>query len=303
MFPVSYIKPLVIKPSMITSSTAVPKLAGEVEWNADVTYVLGQVVIRTELGGRRFENRIAGKNANKPEDDRDRWYDLGSTDQNTMFDSKDGRQSIAPNVLTVVLRPGAHNAMFLAGLDGAELDIVWKEYPGGPEYHTYSGSLEDSQPDDYYDYYFSPYSPQTDFLITDLAPYASCEVTISVRNPGSVARCAIASIGDLTAVGGPALSGVSVDVSGSARVTADERGLASVVAGKLACDLSAQAIVPSDMARGVVRAAREVQNIPCPWLITDQRLREELRSFGLGSIKLTYGSNRITASIDVQGTI
>ncbi|WP_288379841.1 hypothetical protein [uncultured Massilia sp.] len=303
MFPVSYIKPLVIKPSMITSSTAVKKLAGEAEWVAATAYALGQVVTRADLGGRRFENLIAGQNTNKPEDDRDRWYDLGLTDQNTMFDGKDGRQSIAPNALTVVLRPGAHNALFLAGLDGTALDIVWKEYPGGPQYHSYSGTLEDTQPDDYYDYYFAPYSPQTDFLITDVTPYASCEVTITISNPGSVARCAIASIGDLTAVGGPALSGVSVDVSGSARVTADDRGMASVVAGKLACDLSAQAIVPDDMARGVVRSIRAVQNIPCPWLITDQRLREELRSFGLGAVKLTYTSNQIRASIDVQGTI
>lgn len=303
MFPISYIKPLVITPSMITSSTAVKKLAGELEWDANTNYELGQVVTRADLGGRRFENKLAGKNAHKPEDDRDRWYDLGLTDQNTMFDGKDGRQSIAPNALTVVLRPGAHNAMFLAGLDGTALDIVWKEYPGGPQYHSYSGTLEDTQPDDYYDYYFAPYSPQTDFLITDVTPFASCEVTITVSNPGSVARCAIASIGDLTAVGGPALSGVSVDISGSARVTSDDRGVASVVAGKLACDLTAQAIVPNDMARSVVRSARAVQNIPCPWLITDQRLREELRSFGLGAVKLTYTSNRITASIDVQGTI
>ena len=79
-FPVSYIKPLVIKESMITSSTAVTKLAAEQEWAATTNYALGTIVTRAEVGGRRFENLIPGTNANKPEDDRKRWYEHGLTD-------------------------------------------------------------------------------------------------------------------------------------------------------------------------------------------------------------------------------
>lgn len=302
-FPVSFIKPLVIKESMITSSTAVTKLSGEAEWVGTGNYTLGTIVTRAELGGRRFENLIPGVSANKPEDDRTRWYEHGLTDKATMFDSTNARQSIAPGVLTVVFRPGAHNAMFLAGLEGTALSITKKDAPGGNVVYSFAGSLEDSMPDEYYDWAFAPFVPQTDFLVTDLPPYASCEVTISITNPSSVARCAIASLGDLTVVGGPALSGVTVDLEGSARVTSDERGQASVKLGKLACDLTAQAIVPSDMAKSVVRALRSAQNTPCAWLITDQRIREELRSFGLGAGKLTYLSNRINLDLDVQGTI
>lgn len=302
-FPVSYIKPLVIKESMITSSTAVTKLAAEQEWAATTNYALGTIVTRAEVGGRRFENLIPGTNANKPEDDRKRWYEHGLTDKTTMFDSTNSRQSIAPGTLTVVLRPGAFNAFYLAGLDGQSLSITVKDAPGGAVVYSYTGSLEDSAPDDYYDYFFAPYVPQTDFLVTNLMPYAACEVTISVANAGSVARCAIASFGDLVAVGGPALSGVTVDIQGSARIVSDERGQTGIVRGKLACDLTASALVTPEMARGVVRSLRAVQNTPCPWLITDQKLREEMRSFGLGAGKLTYHSNRITLDLDVQGTI
>jgi hypothetical protein len=220
-----------------------------------------------------------------------------------MFDSTNARQSIAPGTLTVVFRPGAFNAMYLAGLEGTSLSITVKEAPGGATIYTYTGSLEDSQPDDYWDYFFAPFVPQTDFLVTDLAPYAACEVTISVSNPGGVGRCAIASLGDLTVVGGPALSGVTVELESSARVSADDRGQTEVRLGKLACDLTAKAIVPSDIARSVVRALRSVQNTPCAWLLTDQKLREELRSFGLGAGRLTYFSNRIDLDLDIQGTI
>lgn len=302
--PVSFISPLSITSSMITSSTAVKKLAGEAEWSATGDYVVGTVVFRTTLG-RRFENQIPGVNATPPEDDQDRWYDLGATDKTTMFDSEVSTESIASDILTVVFRPGAFNAMFLAGIrDGATLEITAREAPGGPVYFNHFESLEDSEPADYYEYYYSGFKPKTDFLVTDLHPFASCEVTISIANPGGAVGCGMACLGDLVSVGGPALRGVTVEPKSYARITTDDRGKTRVKKGKAARDLTASALVPREMADEVTEALEGVLGVPSVWLVTNSRTSRTLRSFGLGKGKLTYDKvDYATLNLTVEGMI
>jgi hypothetical protein len=301
--PVSFISPLAITASMITSSTAVTHSATEAEWVASTNYTVGTVVYRTAVG-RRFENQIAGVNSNVPEDDADRWYDLGATDKTTMFDSEVSTQSIADGTLTTVFRPGAFNSMFLGALDGTSLAVTVKDAPGGSVVYSYSGSLEDSQPDDYYEYFFSPYKPVTDFFVTGLSPFANCEVTISVSAPGRIAKCGMASLGDLVTVGGPALKGVSVEPKSYARITTDARGKTSIKKGKAARDLVISALVPEDETDAVIDALTQVLGVPCAWIGTDLTRMRSMRSFGLGTGKLTYDKvKHATLSLTVQGMI
>ncbi|MEX5744642.1 hypothetical protein [Massilia sp. X63] len=303
MTPVSFISPLTITASMITSSTAVSKLAGEADWNATATYSVGTVVYRPVIG-RRFENKIPGVNSNPPEDDSERWYDLGATSSLSMFDSEVSTQSMCAGTLTTTFRPGAFNAMHLAGLEGSALAITIKDTPGGSPVYSYSGSLEGSQPEDYYEYYFSPFRPKTDFLVTDLAPYASCEVTISISNPSGVARCGMASLGDLVSLGGPALSGVTVEPKSYARIVTDERGKTSIKKGKAARDMAITAWVPIEDTDAVVDALTNVMGVPCTWIGTDMANYRSLRTFGLGNGKFTYDKvNYATLNLTVQGMI
>lgn len=300
--PVSFISPLTISASMITSSTAVTKLAGELDWNAATNYTVGTVVFRPTLG-RRFENQIPGVNSTPPEDDSARWYDLGATSSMSMFDSEVSTQSMCAETLTAVFRPGAFNAMYLA-VEGRSLAITIKDAPGGTNTYTYSGSLEDSQPDDYYEHFFSPFKAKTDFLVTDLTPYASCEVTITVSNTGGVARCGMASLGDLVSLGGSALSGVTVEPKSYARIVTDERGKTSIKKGKAARDMAITAWVPREETDSVVDALTQVMGVPCVWIGTDMNSYRALRTFGLGNGKFTYDKvNYATLNLTVQGMI
>ena len=301
--PVSFISPLSITASMITSSTAVTKLASELDWNADTNYTVGTVVFRPTLG-RRFENKIGGVDSAPPEDDSDRWYDLGATSSMSMFDSEVSTQSMCAETLTTVFRPGAFNALYLGALDGRSLTITIKDRPGGATVYSYNGSLEDSEPDDYYEHFFSPFKPKTDFLATDLMPYASCEVTIAVTNTGGVARCGMASPGDLVSLGGPALRGVTVEPKSYARIVTDERGKTSIKKGKAARDMAITAWVPKDETDAVVDALTQVMGVPCVWIGTDMTSYRSLRTFGLGNGKFTYDkANHATLNLTVQGMI
>jgi hypothetical protein len=263
------------------------------------------VVFRPDPIGRRFEKLTNGPASSiPPEDDQVNWYDLGATDKTTMFDSEVSTPTIADGTLTQVFQPGAFNAAHLLALDGLSMQFIVKSAPGGAEIVSETVSLEDSQPADYYDYFFEPFRPRTDYLITGLEPYANCEVTISISNPGGIAKCGMASLGDLTAVGGPALSGVSVEPKSYARIETDARGKTSVRKGKAAKDLSAQALVPIDSADSVVDSLTSVLGVPCTWILTDSIRMRAMRAFGLGSGKLTYGtSNNATLNLTVQGMI
>jgi len=303
MTPVSFILPLTILAAAITSSTAVTRLSSELDWAATTDYAVGTVVYRPDIG-RRFECLVKGVNSAKPEDSADRWYDLGATDKASMFDAEVSTQSIASGTLTVVFRPGAFNALYLAGLDGRTLSIIVKDRPGGLEIYSYSGSLEDSAPADYYEYFFAPFKPKTEFLATGLTPYAKCEVTITITNPGGVARCGMASLGDLVSLGGGALSGVTVEPKSYSRIVTDERGKTSVKKGKAARDLAVSAWVPIDKADTVVDALMQVMGVPCPWICTDMQNYRSLRTFGLGNGKLTYDKpTYATLNLTIQGMI
>jgi len=301
--PVSFIRPLTIVPSMITSTTAVTKLPAEGEWSAMGTYTKGQVVFRTAVG-RRFENKIPGMNGNLPEEDRERWYDLGATDQTTMFDAEVSSESIAPDVLTTVFRPGAFNAGWLLKLTGTSLTFTVKDAPGGATVFTETISLEDSQPDDYWEHLFDPYRPRTEYLVTGLEPYMSCEVTVSIAFPGSVARCGMASLGDLVSVGGLALTGATAEPKSYSRIVTDERGKTSIETGKSALDLTGSCLVALDVADTVVDALRSTLGVPCPWILTDSQNMRSLRGFGLGTFKLTYDTtDKARLSYNISGMI
>lgn len=301
--PVSFIKPLTITAGMITSSTAVARSSTEPDWNSTTAYTAGKVVYRPALG-RRFECLVSGlASTTPPEDDQVRWYDLGATDKTTMFDSEVSTPTIADGTLTQVFQPGAFNSAHLLGLDGTLMVFTVKVAPDGATVKTETVPLEDSQPADYFEYFFDPFKPKTEYLVTGLEPYASCEVTISISNPGGIAKCGMASLGDLISVGGPALSGVGVEPKSYARITTDERGKTSIKKGKAAKDLSAQALVPLDQADAVVDSLTSVLGVPCTWILTDSKNMRSMRAFGLGSGKLTYGSSNATLNLTVQGMI
>ncbi len=300
--PVSFISPLTITAAKITSSTAVSKLSTELDWNAATNYTVGTVVFRPTLG-RRFENQVAGVNSTPPEDDQTRWYDLGVTNAMSMFDSEASTQSIAPGILTAVFRPGPINAIYLAGLVGQSLSVTVKDAPSGTIVYTHSGSLEKSQPADYWEYFFSPLRPRTDFLMTGLTPYANCEVTVSITNTDGVARCGMVSVGDLVSLVGIAEVGAKVKTKSYSRIEADARGATSIKKGRKARDVSITVTVPLDMADTLADSLDAVSDIPCVLMGTDMDSLRALRSFGLLSYDLTCRKTDAVFNLSLQGMI
>jgi hypothetical protein len=302
--PISFIRPLTITASMITSSTAVSHSSTEPDWNSTTAYTAGQVRFRPAPVGRRFECLVShAASSTPPEDDQTRWYDLGATDKTTMFDGEVSTPTIADGTLTQVFQPGAFNAIHLLGLDGTSMTFTVKAAPGGAEVRKDVVALEDSQPPDYYEHFFDPFRPRTDYLVTGLEPYANCEVTITINNPGGIAKCGMGCLGDLVAVGGPALTGSTVEPKSYARVVTDERGRTSIKKGKAAKDLAASAVVNISDADKVVDDLTSILGVPTTHILTDTTTLRSLRGFGLGRGRLTYSQSHAKLDYTVEGMI
>lgn len=303
--PAIFISPVEITAAMVTSSTAVTHLATELEWAAATAYSKGQVVYRTIVGTiRRYENQIPGTNANPPEDDQDRWYDLGATDKMSMFDTTVYTQSMAPGTLTTVFRPGPFDSFHLANIEGTTLDITVKDAPGGTVVYPLSMALDDFQPDDYYDYFFAPFRSITDFTITDLVPYGNSEVTITVNySGGGVAKIGIASFGNAVSLLAPPENGARVKAKNYTRTTTDGRGVTEYKRGRKARDISFQITVPIEQASNVADSMDLVSDTPCAVIGGDIDYLRALRAFGLINYELQYRSIDAVFNINVQGQI
>lgn len=302
--PVTFISPIDITPVMVASSNAVTSLPGEAPWAATTNYARGTVATRT-FGDiiRRYENQMPGVNSNNPEDDQDRWYDLGSTDKMSMFDNLAHTQSIAPEALTVVLRPGAFDSFYLANIDARTLRVLVKDAPGGATVFDQTFSLDDSAPADYYEYFFSPFRPQTDFIIGDLVPYANSEVTLTASNPGGVARIGVASFGSMVSLMGAPESGSQVKVKNYTRTTTDSRGVTDYKRGRKARDLSFTITVPIEQASNIADSMDAISDTPCAVIGGDLDYLRALRTFGLLNYELQYRSIDAVFNLNVQGTI
>lgn len=302
--PASFISPVVITPAMITSSTAVTHLPSEALWSATTSYTVGQIVYRTINNvDRRYENQIPGVNSNPPEDDQNRWYDLGPTDKMSMFDGMINTQSIAPNTLTVIFRPGAFNAAYLGNLDGRSVQLIVKESPGGPESYNKTVSLDDAAPADYYEYFFNPFRQATDFTATGLTPFANSEVTIVVSNPGGVARAGVASLGRMVSLLAPPERGAKVKSRNYTRTTTDSRGVTTYRKGRKARDLSFTITIPIEQGSNIADEIDDVSDIPCAVIGGDIDYLRALRGFGLLNYEANFRNIDVVMDITVQGTI
>lgn len=302
--PASFISPVVVSDASVTSSTAVTHLPGEVQWNGTNAYTKGQIVYRTIASvERRYENQIPGTNSTPPEDDSNRWYDLGATNKMSMFDSMVNTQSIAPNTLTVVFRPGAFDAIYLANMDGRSLNITTRESPGGPIAYTINNSLDGAAPPDYYEYFFSPFRQSTDFTATELVPFANSEVTLTLSNPGGTARIGVASLGSLVSLLAIPERGAKVKARNYTKTTTDSRGVSQYNRGRKARDLSFSITVPIAQASNLADAMDAVSDTPCAVIGGDFDFLRALRAFGLINYEANFRQIDAVFDINVQGTI
>lgn len=302
----SVLVPVPVTDAILTSSTALE--ADFPVWLSTKTYAVGDKCIH--IGTHRIYECTAAGNLNKDPTDPANlagttiwWVDKAPTNKWAMFDDQVNTQTVYAAPLTVVLKPGVFNAVYFAGLDAETITVTVKDAPGGNVIYTQTSRLEASQPADYWEYYFSRFKPQTDFLVEQLDQYAGAELTVTLdRHSGSV-KCGMLSLGDLKPLGATQY-GAKAKPKTYSRISTDEFGKTSIKKRGTASDMSATAWISLSEANDVLQILRDIMGTPCACIGMNLPEYEGLRSFGLVDGEVSFDHPKdCQLSINVQGFI
>lgn len=299
-------KPVTISDAILTSSTA-PE-ADYAAWSASTTYAMGGRCINTTTH-RIYESLIAG-NLNKDPTDIDNrigttpaWSDVSATNRWKMFDDQVASQTAIASPLTVVLHPGFFNSVGLLGLDAETITVTVKDAPAGNTIYSYTGSLEGSTPFDYYEYFFSPFHPLTDFIVSGIDPYADMQVTITLAKATGNVLCGMLQVGDLVPLG-TTQYGAKAKPKTYSYIKINDYGENEIVRRKKAKDLSATAWLKLEDANNVLDTIGSMLDVPCIVICSDWADYSGLRSFGLVSGEISYDHPQdCLLSVSVNGLI
>lgn len=231
------------------------------------------------------------------------WIDVGPTNRSAMFDSVISTPTAAPSPLEIILKPGAFNGIAMFGLDADSLLVTVTEGDSGATIYAYSAPLEGSQPSDYFEYFFEPFKPQTQFIATGIEPYATAHVTIRLTKGSGLAKIGMLALGDLQPLGVPQ-RGASVEPVDYSYVSTDAFGNTTVKRRNSATGLSVQCRMDIDSANGVLRSVQNLLGVPVVVIGSRAVNYEALTVFGLLSGRLQYDNySQPTLNLTVKGLI
>jgi hypothetical protein len=270
------------------------------------TYAAGDRVRRAETH-RVYESNVAGNLGNTPEQnatgDTAKWLDLRPTNKWAMFDGDTSTQSAAASTLTVVLRPGAINALYGAGIDADLVQVCVQDAPGGDIILNYSEALEASAPGDYDEYFWGRFKPKTDFLVTGVDQYHQCVVTVTLTKTAGTVKCGVLLAGDQIPLAA-SQRGAKAKPRSYSYIKTDDFGNTTIKRRRATTDLSGTAWVERAEASWVEGVIQRVLDVPVVVIVSDDAQDYGLRGYGLLSAEISWDQPQdCLLSFSLQGLI
>jgi hypothetical protein len=311
----SILVPVTLDDSRITSITenGVP-LAEDDEpaWVAGTTYAEGDRV-HVVSTHRVYESLKAGNTGKDPTKPASRfnvsgtptwWAEVGPTNRRAAFDGLISTPTAGASPLVFTLRPGPFNGFALFGLEGDSTEITARTAPGGPIiYMTGDTPLEGSAPADWYEYFFDPFKPMTQFVATGIQPYGASELTITIRKGSGDAKVGMIAVGDMKAIGVPERNS-RVSPKTYAYIAEDGYGNTTIRRRPSATNLSLALKVPLENADDVIQTVQNLLDVPVVVVGSVAQYHTKMSTFGLVSGEMDYSTypDR-TLNLSVRGFI
>lgn len=303
---VGVLVPIDVTDAILTSTTA-PE-TDYAEYDPAKTYVLGERCI-SSVTHRIYESLVGGNLAHDPTDLDNQfgttrwWLDADPTNAWAMFDSEVSTQTVLASPLTIVLEPGFFNGIAMFGLDAEHLVITIKDAPGGNVIYSYDDDLENSAPGDWYEHFFSPFKPQTDFFASGIDQYHDAEITLTLTSASAPVKCGMLALGDLRPIGRTMYGGKAKPKTYS-YIKTDEYGKTIIKRRKATKDISITGWLEVEEADTVLDTLTELLDVPCAVIGSDLANHAGLRTFGLISGEISYDHPRdCLLTMNVQGMI
>jgi hypothetical protein len=159
------------------------------EYNSGTTYDSGDWVT-DEANNKIYESQQAANTGNAVTDT-DWWLEVGATEPWKAFDAKVGSQVERSGTIYYELTPGSVEGIAFFNLDASSIDIVLTDSVDGEVYNETIELISTDNVVDGYTYCFAPVLFTRSVVVTDLPPYASAtlEITINADADSTVAKC------------------------------------------------------------------------------------------------------------------
>lgn len=310
----SILVPTVITSAMITAMTANGVAVPEdltATWNSGTTYSIGQRVHSTST--HRVYESLKDTNLNHDPTVLTNqttaagvgtwWLDIGPTNKYAVFDALINTKTEGASPLEITLAPGAFNGFALYGLDADTIAVEALSAPGGDVIYTTDGDipLEGSMPADFYEYFFDPFKPQTQFIATNIQPYGSSEITLTLKKGTGSPKVGMWAIGDMKPVGMPEKNS-SFEPRTYAYIAEDAFGNTVIKKRPNAVNLALQLKVPLEDADDINQTIEDLLGTPVAVVGSQAQYHTKLSTFGLITGRMDYSTYPYrTLSLNVKG--
>lgn len=221
-----------------------------------------------------------------PENDPVNWLDIRPTNRWAMFDGAVVTQTVAASPLVIKLKPGFFNGLALFGLDGNSISVVLKNAPGGTVIFSTSESLEYGGSSGWYEYFFAPFKPRTDFLVSGLRPFSGAELTVTITGIGNV-KVGVLAAGDQSPLG-DTLYGARAELVDYSYIAIDEFGNNVIKKRRNSKDMATRVLLAREEANRVSETMAKVLAVPCVYIASKKGSDRALRVYGLGSGSISF---------------
>lgn len=275
-------------------------------WNPLTSYTVGALVIRIETH-RVYENLIAGVNATLPEvaalEAVPRWLEVSPTNRWGMFDRKVGTKTLTASPLSVVLRAGRVQGVYLDGLQGAEATISLTSSPGGPVVNTRTVTLDGRIITSVYDWFYTEYEQKERLSVTDLPLHYNGDLTIAITGTGSVA-CGMCQVGRVLEIGGTEF-GAKWGMSDYSVKQKDRFGNLDVQEGDYSDNVTLSVVVLKEDFDRVINQLKKLRAIACGWIGTTTSGYDNLSPFGYFKDAYVVAENSVFCklAIEIEGVV
>lgn len=296
------LKPTVLTDEMLISSTATAETI--LEWNSATAYAVDATCW---LGRIRYQAAAANTNVKPGEETTEihKWAETGPTNKWAMFDDVVGTSTVGASPLTVVMKPGGVDSIFLGELIGRTATVAVKDAPTGNIVYDKTIDLDGTIIESFYDWFFADFEQMTDVILTDLpGQFTGGELTVSVTATSGDASVGVCKPGKMIEIG-QTQYGATVGIIDYSGKNTDAFGRTSVVERSYSKRGSFSMVTEKARFNKIFRTLAALRATPCVYIGTEAQGYEPLLIYGYFrdfSIDVAYPNHHL-CSLEIEGLV
>lgn len=293
------IKPVEFQVSQLISSNTVETHPA---WNSATTYAKDDFV---DYGIHIYQSLVNSNLNKQPDISPTDWILVGPDNKHAMFDNQVSTQTTSTSPLIVTVAPGVPtNSLAFLSLENATSLVIGITDGDGPTIYSRTIDLDDTPMIDWYMYFFEPYQLKSEVVLTDVPPYASSRITMTLSGSGNL-KIGNFVYGTVYEIGGTQY-GVTSGIRDFSVKQTDDFGNTTFVQRAYSKRMEAELFIQNNQLNAITKLLTSVRAIPCVWVGSeDTQYNNTLVQFGYYrdfNIAINYPSHSM-CSLQIEGLI